>query len=94
VADEHSAYAEKVAADLRAGGFRVEVTGAEDKLGARIRRGKQEKVPYVLVVGGDDVEAGTVGVNDRSGAVDRGVAVGDFAERLRREVEERRVPAA
>src|SRR5205823_12504300 len=61
VADEHAAYAEKVAAELRSGGFRVEVAGAEDKLGARIRRGKQEKVPYVLVVGSDDVAAGTVG---------------------------------
>ena len=50
-------------------------------LGARIRRAKTEKVPYVLVVGDDDVEHGTVGVNARgSDEPERGVA----RRRLRR----------
>ena len=51
---------------LRAGGFRAELVDAHaDTLGARVRRAKLEKVPYVLVVGDDDVEHGTVGVNAR-----------------------------
>ena len=57
-------YACRVADRLRAEGFRAEVHDAHaDTLGARIRRAKIEKVPYVLVVGDDDVEHGTVGVN-------------------------------
>ena len=40
---------------------------ADEPLGARIRKAKLEKLPYVLVVGDDDVEAGTVGVNARGG---------------------------
>jgi threonyl-tRNA synthetase len=85
VAADHAEYAESVAASLRSAGFRVELIDAVEPLGARIRRGKLEKVPYVLVVGGDDVAAGTAGVNDRAGNVERGVPVAAFAERLRSE---------
>jgi threonyl-tRNA synthetase len=85
VAADHAEYAESVAASLKSAGFRVELIDAVEPLGARIRRGKLEKVPYVLVVGGDDVAAGTAGVNDRAGNVERGVPVAAFAERLRSE---------
>ena len=60
---------------------------AEEPLGARIRKAKLEKLPYVLVVGDDDVEAGTVGVNARgSDQPERDVHVDAFAERLHAEV--------
>ena len=45
-----------------------------------------EKLPYVLVVGDDDVEHGTVGVNPRGGEVERGVGADDFVERLAADV--------
>src|SRR5262249_51607441 len=64
VADRHEDYAAEVVARLQADGRRVELVGAHsDTLGARIRRAKLEKVPYVLVVGSDDEEHRTVGVN-------------------------------
>ena len=69
------------------GSTRVE---ADEPLGARIRRAKLEKLPYVLVVGDDDVAAGTVGVNARGKDVERGVAVDDFVARIRAEIDERR----
>jgi threonyl-tRNA synthetase len=84
VADRHDAYAMRIADRLRAEGFRSEMHDAHtDTLGARIRRAKLEKVPFVLVVGDDDVEHGTVGVNER-GSEDphRGVPVDDFVDRL------------
>jgi threonyl-tRNA synthetase len=89
VRDDHDAYAVRVADRLRADGFRADATDASEPLGSRIRRGKLEKLPYVLVVGDDDVEHGTVGVNDRAGNVERGVAVDAFVDRLRAEVEAR-----
>ena len=55
---------------------------ANEPLGARIRRGKLERLPYVLVVGDDDVEHGTVGVNPRGGEVERGVSVDAFIDHL------------
>jgi threonyl-tRNA synthetase len=82
VRDDHDAYAVRIADRLRADGFRAEATDASEPLGARIRRGKLEKIPYVLVVGDDDVAHGTAGVNDRLGNVERGVPVDTFVERL------------
>ncbi|MGH9183554.1 MAG: threonine--tRNA ligase [Acidimicrobiales bacterium] len=83
VRDAHRTYASEVVARLRSAGVRVDVVDATEKLGARIRRAKLEKLPYVLVVGDDDVEAGTVGVNGRDGEVERDVPVGDLLARLR-----------
>jgi threonyl-tRNA synthetase len=84
VADRHEDYAQRVVDRLDEAGFRAELVDAHsDTLGARVRRAKLEKVPYVLVVGDDDVANGTVGVNTR-GAPDaeRGVALDGFVERL------------
>jgi threonyl-tRNA synthetase len=86
VRDDHDAYARGLADRLRAEGFRADMAPADEPLGARIRRAKLEKLPYVLVVGDDDVAAGSVGVNPRGGEVERGVPAGAFAERLRAEV--------
>ena len=82
---DHAAYAGSVAAELQQAGFRVDVVEADEPLGARIRKAKLDKLPYVLVVGDDDVAASTVGVNPRGGEVERGVAVGAFVGRLRDE---------
>ena len=87
VRDDHDDYAYEVAAALRLDGLRVSVDPAGEPLGARIRRAKMGKVPYILVVGDDDVAARTVGVNAR-GANDpeRGVDVEVLRARLRDEV--------
>jgi threonyl-tRNA synthetase len=88
VADRHDPYALRIVDRLASEGFRAElVDAAHDTLGARVRRAKQQKVPYVLVVGDDDADAGTVGVNRRgSDQPERGVAVDDFVARLAAEV--------
>ncbi|HUF33561.1 MAG TPA: threonine--tRNA ligase [Acidimicrobiales bacterium] len=87
VRDDHGPYAVRITDRLRAGGFRADVVEANEPLGGRIRRAKLEKLPYVLVVGDDDVEHGTVGVNARGGdAPERGVTVDDFVHRLEADV--------
>ena len=86
VAADHEPYAASVEQELQEAGFRVEVTAANEPLGKRIRNAKLQKVPYVLVVGDDDVAASTVGVNPRGGDVERDVALADFVERLAGEV--------
>jgi threonyl-tRNA synthetase len=84
VRDDHAAYANEVRARLAAADVRVEADDANEPLGARIRRAKLEKIPYILVVGDMDVDAGTVGVNGRgSDAPERGVSVDSFVERMR-----------
>ena len=86
VRDDHAPYAEQVRARLAGAKVRVEADDADEPLGARIRRSKLEKVPYILVVGDMDVAAGTVGVNARgSDAPERGVDLDVFVARLRAE---------
>src|SRR5664280_914172 len=93
VRDDHEEYAHKVADRLSAVGARVSVEPADEPLGARIRKAKLLKVPYILVVGDDDVAAGTVGVNRRgSERPVRGVEVVAFTDQLEREIAERRLP--
>ncbi len=93
VATPHEEYAQEVVDRLRSAGARVDMVAADDGLGKRIRNGKVEKLPYVLVVGDDDVAARTVGVNVRAdmqseGApdVERDVPLDEFVSRFEGEV--------
>lgn len=87
VAVAHGDYAAEVAANLRNEGFRTEVVEAQEPLGRRIRAAKLQKLPYVLVVGDDDVAHGTVGVNARgTDAPKRDVPLADFKAQLAQEV--------
>ncbi|MBT5852093.1 MAG: threonine--tRNA ligase, partial [Acidimicrobiaceae bacterium] len=91
VAEVHGDYAYAVAARLRSDGFRVDVVSAVEPLGKRVRNGKVEKLPYILVVGDDDVANDSVGVNKRGeGKPERDVTIADFSGRLRSEVDEKR----
>jgi threonyl-tRNA synthetase len=86
VRDDHDGYAFRIVDRLRAEGFRADMVAAAEKLQPRIRRAKLEKVPYVLVVGDDDVAGGTIGVNARDQDVERGVPVDELVDRLRADV--------
>jgi threonyl-tRNA synthetase len=87
VRDDIAAYADEVASTLRGLGGRVQVEGAGEPLGSRIRKAKLEKIPYVLVVGQDDVGSGTIGVNARfADAPERGVLLSSFAEQFALEI--------
>ncbi|MFM9121453.1 MAG: His/Gly/Thr/Pro-type tRNA ligase C-terminal domain-containing protein, partial [Actinomycetota bacterium] len=59
---------------------------ADEQLGKRIRASKLERIPYVLVVGDDDVKNSTVGVNPRGGEVRRDVGLANFIEQLAADV--------
>jgi len=83
VRSDHQTYADSVASALRAQGLRVDVVPADEQLGGRIRRAKMEKVPFVAVVGDEDVAGSTVGVNSvGSSRPERGVALADFVARV------------
>lgn len=88
VRDIHEDYAYEVSRLLSAKGIRTSVDEATEPLGSRIRKGKLEKVPYIVVVGDDDVTNRTVGVNRRgSDAPDRGIALEGFIASISAEIE-------
>ena len=88
VAAAHEDYARSVEDQLSAAGERVDRVDANDGLGKRIRAAKLEKLPYVLVVGDDDVENTTVGVNPRGGDVERDVSLQSFMTTIASEIEQ------
>jgi threonyl-tRNA synthetase len=94
VSEAHADYAESVRAACAGAGLRVSVDEAAENLKARIRKAKMTKVPYILVVGPDDVAAQTVGVNPRSssGQPRRGVDLITFVDETVAEVERRGSP--
>ncbi len=66
IADRHNDAAEALAARLRGQGLRVEVDDRRETLGKKIRENQRQKLPYMLVLGDRDIEAGTVGVRSRT----------------------------
>src|SRR5690606_15334563 len=67
IADRHIEYAQSVQRDLRQRGLRIEVDASGERMGAKIRKAQLLKVPYMLVVGDREAEAGAVALRDRSG---------------------------
>ena len=65
VTDKQIAAAEEIAATLRAQDYRVQVDGRPEKMGAKIRDAQMQKIPYMIVLGGREVENGTISVRSR-----------------------------
>jgi threonyl-tRNA synthetase len=93
VTDAHVSYASEVVAECQALGLRAEVDDSGEKMGALIRRARLAKIPYVLVVGDDDVAGGTVGVNRRGWPKpEHDVPLRSFLDEVRDEVARRGLP--
>ena len=68
VAEAFNGYLEQVAAELRAQGIRVEVDTGDDRFAKKIRTHTKAKVPFILIAGGEDTEAGAVSFRYRDGS--------------------------
>ncbi|AXK44929.1 threonine--tRNA ligase [Brachybacterium saurashtrense] len=82
VAAEYVPYLEEVAQKLRAHGVRVEVDSSDDRMQKKIRTHTKEKVPYLLIAGGEDQEKGAVSFRMRDGSQDNGIDVDTAVERI------------
>ena len=82
VTDRAIEYAKTTAAQLDSEGFRVEVDERNEKIGKKIREATLEKVPFMLVVGDRDMDAGTVSVRTRGGEDLGAMPLADFAAKL------------
>ena len=87
VAAEHQSYAEKVLEEIESKGYRATIDIADEPLGKRVREGKVEKIPHLLVVGDEDQKNETVADNTRgSNEPERDLPLKDFLFRLDKEV--------
>ena len=90
IADRHAEYAREAAKGLREAGLRVQVDERSESIGKKIREAEVLKVPYMLVVGDAEQEAGAVAVR-RHREGDLGAQpLAEFAERASHEIAERR----
>ena len=89
ISDDQLGYAHRVKNELD--DFRVSVEDRSWTLNRKIRDAQEERVPYMLILGDDEAEAGTISVRDRKERERGDVAVADFREHLRSEVDGRRL---
>lgn len=90
ISDDNIEYAERVAADLEAAGFRVDVERRSWTVGRKIRQGHDDRVPYMLVLGDDEETTETVSVRDRAEREQSAITLGAFRAHLEAERGEKR----
>ena len=83
ITDRQNAFAEQVLGQLEAAGIRAELDARSEKVNFKIREAQLQKIPYMLVVGEREAEAGTVAVRHRKRGNEGAVALDEFLGRLR-----------
>ncbi|HIW73273.1 MAG TPA: threonine--tRNA ligase [Firmicutes bacterium] len=91
VTDRAAAYAEEIAAKLDAAGLRVETDRRNEKIGYKIREAQLQKVPYMLILGDKEAQAGTVSVRSHREGDLGAQSAEEFLARVLREVEEKTI---
>lgn len=86
ITDAQHEYAEEVVNKLKKNLIRVEFDDRNEKIGYKIREAQLEKIPYMLVIGDKEVQAGTVGVRSRKYGDVGAVAVDEFVEKIKKEI--------
>ena len=85
ISEKHTEYGQKVHRQLRDAGIRAELDARNEKMNAKIREHTLQKVPFLLVVGEKEAEAGTVNVRVRGKQQPEGtVAMAQFVERVKK----------
>jgi threonyl-tRNA synthetase len=89
IAERHAEYANKVAAQLKEAGVRVHVDARNEKMNAKIREHAMQKVPFLLVVGDKEAEAGKVNVRTRGKEKTEDMPTGDFVNKIKKLIQEK-----
>ena len=89
LSDKYQDYAEKVSGELEAAGVRVEVDGRSEKIGYKIREARLERIPYMIVVGKEEVEKAEVAVRSRQKGDEGTIPLDIFKQRIQNEIKTR-----
>ncbi|MBS4194959.1 threonine--tRNA ligase [Lederbergia citri] len=84
--DVHFDYAKQVMDQLKASGFRVELDKRDEKIGYKIREAQMQKIPYMLVVGDNEIESKSVNVRKYGEQKSETIPFEDFIEKIKEEV--------
>jgi threonyl-tRNA synthetase len=89
IAERHNDYLADIAKRMKAEGLRVEVDDSDDRMQKKIRNAQLQKVPFMVIAGDTDVEAGAVSFRYRDGHQDNGVPIDEAIKRVADAVETR-----
>ena len=89
ITDRSKEYAEEIYQKLFDAGIRVESDYRNEKIGYKIREAQLQKIPYMLVIGDKEAEAGLVSVRTRSGGDEGTMTIKDFMEKISEEIRTR-----
>ncbi len=87
IADSHLEYAKKVQDELRALGIRVKLDDRNEKIGYKIREAQLEKVPYMLIIGNNEVEQNAVGVRSHKNGDEGAISLDEFKSKIKYEID-------
>ena len=82
IAERHNGYLQDLARRMRASGLRVEVDESDERMQKKIRNAQLQKVPFMVIAGDSDVEAGAVSFRYRDGRQDNGVPIDEAVARV------------
>jgi threonyl-tRNA synthetase len=89
VTDRQNDYCQEIVAELKAQGIRVDWDRRSEKLGYKIREAQMQKIPYMLIIGDQEVEKRTVSVRLKNGSQISGLPLAEFVTTLTQEIRER-----
>ncbi len=87
IADRHHDYARQMMAKLQEAGVRCELDDRSEKTGFKIRAAQMEKIPYMILVGDKDIEAGTISVRSRKNGDEGATTIDEFVARIKEEID-------
>ena len=87
--EKHGAYAEELAKKLKSENIRTDYMDDDDSMGKKVRRAKSERIPYTIIIGDKDIEAGTITVQHRSQEQGGQTTLDEFIAKILKEIKER-----
>ena len=89
VSDDHNAYGQSISDKMNSEGFRVKLDDRTESVSYRVRDAQLKKIPYIIVVGQKEKEAGTVTVRTRENEIIGSFSVEEFSEKLKKKIDTR-----
>ena len=90
VAEEFLPYLQEVAAQMRKAGIRIDVDTSDDRMQKKIRNAQVEKIPYMLIAGEEDKNAGAVSFRYRNGEQKNGISIADAIDEVIQTIKDRK----
>ena len=90
VAEAFNSYLEKIVADMKQLGIRAEIDASDDRMQKKIRNAQNEKIPFMMIAGEEDVNSGAVSFRYRNGEQKNGIALSDAIAEIQSAISNRK----